>query len=100
MYETVGLASLIVAVAFFMFMAVVIALIINAINSSERKQKRYDLFELTLLNEFAKKKGFDLTIEEAKDRITSDKTFRKRIQEELLKEFIENQDKNKKEEKK
>lgn len=90
-----ALAELLIAMGW-LIIAVAVAIAIGTwVSQGSKVSKKYDIFEMTLLTELAKKKGFDLSLEEAREAITSEKSFKKRIQEELLKTFIAEQDKKK-----
>ena len=91
-----SLGGLLIGAGMFILL-IAIALVVAELHTQPRKvNNKYALLEMTFLNEFAKKKGFDLSIEEAREAITGDKTFKKRIQEELLREFVEKQKESKK----
>ena len=90
-YEPIS--SLFVGAGLFILLIALAIGISNWFSQGSRVSKKYNIFEMTLLNELAKKKGFDLNIEEVREAITSEKSFKKKIQEELLKEFVEKQNK-------
>ena len=59
------------------------------------KEGKYELFEELVLDDIAKKKGFDLKKAGIQREIIMAKSFRKKIQEEMIKEMFDKENQTK-----
>ena len=99
MYEIIGFSMWSFFYGIICLIIVVVSLIAVSISISRtnRIQDRYDAFEVALLGKLADKQNINLIRELKTLELDSNKTFKKRLQEQIIEEFFEKNGNKKKE---
>lgn len=89
LYFTSSMVLLIIAIACVLIIVVFFALAFRWMRSYIGKDEKYNLFEMAALRKTAENAGIDLSTETRLQSIENGRTFRRRLEEKLIKDTFE-----------
>lgn len=96
MYFTYSVSTLILVFVFALIFLVFAMIVLRYFRSILNKEDRYNIFEIGALRKVAEKVGIDLNYEKKLIDIENGRTFRRRLEEKMIKDIFEKDEKEKK----